>query len=622
MKKLLISTILLIFALTVNAVPARRVWKTVKQSDGTQVRLMLVGDENFHCFRTTDGLPVMEEQGSYYYAKVVNDRLERTEMLAHDVEQRTVQEHDFAATLCTEQQLSDAARKAPRVTQPRMPRHVGEATGDFTGSKKGLIILVQFKDQPFSIDNPKETYEEIANKEGYRNNSGAVGSVHDYFFKQSNGLFDLTFDVAGPYTTPNALSYYGQNSYGNDNPTRVRELIRFAITAANDDVYYPDYDWDGDGEVDQVFILYAGYAESSGAPSYTIWPHESKLYSYAMFFDGVTINTYACSEELDGDGSDAADPGYVPQMSGLGTICHEFSHCLGLPDFYDTASNSIGSSGGQYGMGFWDLMDSGCYNYNGWAPSNYSGYERKFCGWSEYRELTDPCKVTGQKSVDAGGETYVIYNPGNHNEYYLLENRYKTGWDKGLEGSGLLIYHVNYIADRWYTNSVNTSGAGNPCMNPVPADNDLSIYIYNDQGQAIGYGDVGDAWPTTIIQPDNKKVINNTLSDTSTPACTLYTPNTDGTYLLHSKIKVNRRGGVIDFVYNDGTSPWGEATGIEDIAAAETTDITGQAVTIYNVNGMEVMRTDKYTGKEPLSPGLYIIRTKQGQSQKVLIPAN
>lgn len=619
MKKLLFSTILLIVALTVGAVPARRVWKTVKQSDGTQVRLMLVGDENFHCFKTTDGLPVIEEQGSYFYAKVVNDCLVKTDQLAHDVDQRSAQEVELAANLCTQEQLADAARKAPRVTQPRAPKRVGEATGDFTGSKKGLIILVQFKDNPFAIDNPLETYQNIANQEGYRNSEGAIGSVHDYFLKQSNGVFDLTFDVVGPYTTPNVLSYYGQNSGNNDNPTRVRELIRFAISAANDDVYYPDYDWDGDGEVDQVFIIYSGYAESSGAPSYTIWPHESQLFSYAMFFDGVSINTYACGEELAGDGSDAANPDYVPQLSGLGTICHEFSHCLGLPDFYDTASNTIGSSGGQYGMGFWDLMDSGCYNYEGWIPSNYSGYERNFCGWSEYRELTDPCKVTGLKSVDAGGETYIIYNPGNKNEYYLLENRQKTGWDRGLEGAGLLIYHVNYIADRWRWNTVNTTGYGKPCFNPVPADNELSTYIFDEDGYAIAYGDAGDAWPTTVTI-DGRRVNNNTLSDTSTPACTLYTPNTDGSYLLHAKIKATKRGGVIDFVYNDGTEPWGEATGIQEIHGTDADNIVGKQATIFTVDGVQVMRTDSYTGAEALMPGLYVVRTADGQSKKVLIP--
>ena len=226
MKKLLFSTILLIFALAVNAVPARRVWKTVKQSDGTQVRLMLVGDENFHCYKTTDGLPVIEEQGSYFYAKVVNDCLVKTDQLAHDVDQRNAQEVELAANLCTQEQLADAARKAPRVTQPRAPKRVGEATGNFTGSKKGLIILVQFKDNPFAIDNPLETYQNIANQEGYRNSEGAIGSVHDYFLKQSNGVFDLTFDVVGPYTTPDVLSYYGQNSNNGDNPKRVRELIQ------------------------------------------------------------------------------------------------------------------------------------------------------------------------------------------------------------------------------------------------------------------------------------------------------------------------------------------------------------------------------------------------------------
>ena len=612
MKKLLLSIVLLFVALTIGAVPAKRMWKSVKQADGTQVTLMLVGDENFHFYRTTDGLPVLEEQGNYYYAAIKGDNLIKTDQLAHNVEQRSAQELQTIANLTTQEQLVETMRKAPRVTQPR---HVGEPIGDLTGSKKGLIILVQFNDLPFSSENPQATWTDIVNTVGYRNSYGAIGSVHDYFLKQSNGLFDLTFDVVGPYTAPKSVTYYGANSGNSDNAKTVREFIRFAIGAANDDVNFQDYDWDNDGEVDQVFILYSGYGEAGGAPSYTIWPHESHLGSYAMYFDGMTIDTYACSEELAGDGSEEGEAGYVPMLSGLGTICHEFSHCLGLPDLYDTASNSALVEG-QYGMGFWDLMDAGCYNYNGWVPSNYSGYERKFCGWADYRELSEPCKVTGLKSVDSGGETYVIYNPGNNNEYYLLENRFKTGWDKGLEGEGLLIYHVNYIPQRWQWNTVNTSGAGSPCFNPVPADGVLSVYIYNASGDAVGYGDAGDAWPTFVNGSRN-----NTLSDTSTPACTLYNPNTDGSYLLHAKVKVSKRGGVIDFVYNDGKTEWTDgSTGIQEINAT-TGEVFGKKVDIYTPNGLLLMHTDAFSGNESLTPGLYIIRTADGQSVKMAFPA-
>ncbi|MBR5654408.1 MAG: M6 family metalloprotease domain-containing protein [Prevotella sp.] len=613
MKKLILSIILITTALMVNAVPAKKVWKTVKQADGTYVKLMLVGDENFHFYRTVDGLPVLEEQGAYYYAMVEGDNLKITDQLAHNVEQRTVREMEIINSLPSQEVLSETARRAPRVTQPRF---VGSPIGDLTGSKKGLIILVQFSDLEFYSEDPHATWDDIVNTVGYRNNYGAIGSVHDYFFKQSNGLFDLTFDVVGPYTAPKSVTYYGANQGKSDNPKTVREFIRYAISSANPDVNFQDYDWDNDGEVDQVFILFAGYGEAGGAPSYTIWPHESKLGSYAMSFDGMTIDTYACSEELAGDGSEADVAGYVPLLSGLGTICHEFSHCLGLPDFYDTASNSALTEG-QYGMGFWDLMDSGCYNYNGWVPSNYSGYERNFCGWADYRELKDPCKVTGLKSVDSGGETYVIYNPGNNNEYYLLENRYKTGWDKGLEGEGLLIYHVNYIPQRWEWNTVNTSGAGSPCFNPVPADGVLSLYVYNSNGEAIGYGDAGDAWPTFV-----NGARNNTLSDTSTPACTLYNPNTDGSYLLHAKVKVSKRGGVVDFVYNDGKQEWSdESTGIQEMYDDSSTTVYGKAVSIFRADGVKVMLTDDFTGNENLKPGLYVVRSNDGKSMKITLPA-
>ena len=125
-------------------------------------------------------------------------------------------------------------------------------------------------------------------------------------------------------------------------------------------------------------------------------------------------------------------------IEGIGTICHEFTHCLGLPDIYDTAY------GGGYGMGYWDLMNSGSYNSNGYIPAGFTSYEKMYCGWSQPIELKNDTVITGMKPLSEGGESYIIYNDANRNEYYLLENRQKTGWDAGIPGNGLLVIHVDY----------------------------------------------------------------------------------------------------------------------------------------------------------------------------------
>ena len=128
--------------------------------------------------------------------------------------------------------------------------------------------------------------------------------------------------------------------------------------------------------------------------------------------------------------------GYRKRVDGIGTICHEFSHCLGLPDMYDTQGN-------QYGMGTYDLMDQGSYNGDSFQPPYYSAYEKWYCGWATPTELSEATTVKDMKPVAEGGQTFVIYNDNHKDEYYLLENRQQQGWDGSLYGKGLMITHVD-----------------------------------------------------------------------------------------------------------------------------------------------------------------------------------
>ena len=589
MKRTLLTLLFASVMMTMSAVPAQRVWRTYNQSDGTKIELMLIGDENFHYFTTTDNVSVVEKNGSYYYADVTGQFLTATDMLAHAPHLRTAAETTAVAQLGnTPANLNRIRTNMPQVT---MPRKVGDPTGTFTGSKRGLIILVSFDDLDFKDEDANAVFTDMVNTEGYSNNQGAVGSVHDYFSAQSYGMFDLTFDVAGPYKAPKSVTYYGENDKSNnDQHARVIELIKFACESANEDVNYKDYDWDGNGEVDQVYVLYAGKGEASGGDSYTIWPHESQIGKWptAYRLDGVVINTYACGEELN----------YYDQLSGIGTFCHEFSHCLGLPDFYDTTSNS-GAANPNYGMGTWDVMCSGCYNNNSWAPASYTGYERHFCSWLDYKELTDSCKVNDLTPLAEDGDVYVCYNPANRNEYYLFEHRNNTvGWDKGVSGKGLLIYHVNYIANRWNNNTVNTTGYGDPCMQVSPADNSASEYT-----------EKGDLFPYTSSVPIRTY---NEFSDTTTPADVLYNANTDGTKLLHiklSKISYTKKTKTVSFIFNDGTDDY---NGINDV-------FSSSSVTpgLYTIDGQRVNAgTDEVSG---LPRGLYIVKAADGSTRKVMV---
>ena len=593
MKRILLSLLIVLFAVTMSAVPSLRTWRTYTQSDGTKIELMLVGDENFHYFTTTDGIAVMEDHGSYYYADITGRHLQRSNLLAHAPQLRTAEEKAALAQLGNgnDSNLRRIRANAPQLTTPR---RVGDPSS-YIGSKRGLIILVSFDDLEFQGDDPKAIWTDLANKEGYTNNQGAKGSVHDYFLDQSRGLFDLSFDVVGPYKAPKSVTYYGENNNrGGDQWQRVIELLKFACESADEDVNYKDYDWDGDGEVDQVFMLYAGMGEASGGESYTIWPHESQIGKWPVAYrlDNTIINTYACGEELN----------YYGQLTGIGTFCHEFSHCLGLPDFYDTRANS-GTANTNYGMGTWDVMCGGSYNSNSWVPAAYTGYERKFCGWIEYKELTDPCKVSSLAPIAENGDVFCYRNPQHPDEYYLFEHRNNTvGWDRGVASRGLLIYHVNYVADRWHNNTPNNGEAGVECMAAVAADNSRSEYTEN-----------GDLFPYTSTIPVRTY---NEFSDETTPADILYYPNTDGTKLLHiklSKITYTKKTKTVSFVFNDGTDEYVD-TGIDE----STITLFNKGVAgIYDLNGLRMNATEQTLSTLPR--GLYIIKSADGSTKKVMV---
>lgn len=446
--------------------------------------------------------------------------------------------------------------------QTTKAERIGTPASVLNGKHKGLVVLVEFADLDFKTANPIKAFSDLLNKEGYDEN-GAPGSVHDYFYSMSDGQFDISFDVKGPVKLPNNVAYYGADT-GNgshDDHEHINEMVRYAMTQVDGDVDFSEYDWDGDGEAEHVQLVFAGYSQAGGAPDYTIWAMETTLGNDAITLDGTRINTYACSPELFGNSG--------TEMSGLGTFCHEFSHCLGLPDLYDTSDSQA------YGMGYWDVMSHGNYNGNGWVPCGYTGYERNFCGWHKYHELKEPCAVKDLAPLVKGGETYVYYNPDDRNEYYLIENRYQTGWDGGLRGSGLLITHVRYNEQDWRNNRVNTSALGKTGMSIVCADGSASLKTLADQ--------MGDVFPYL-----GKDGTADSFEDSNIS-------------LRISDIK--KHGRNISFSFNGGTDSWeNTVSGISLLDAAEKPGATHY----YNIYGY-----DMGCDFAKLPKGIYILNGKK-----------
>lgn len=513
-KRCLLVIIMVLITIVCNAIPAKPgQYRTLKLTNGQTVTARLVGDEHGHFWLGNDGNAYQEDETGLF------QKIDRNEVMKAASERRQSANADRAKQM--------AKRRAQKGT-----------SNSIVGKKKGIIILVNFRNLQFQEDNDRELLDNIANKAGF-NEGNFVGSVHDYFYDQSGGKFDLEFDVVGPYTMPNDMSYYGKNKNGKQgNDQHPAAMVIEACKAANDEVNFADYDWDGDNYVDQVYVIYAGQGEADGGAANTIWPHEWTLASAQYYgdgsgpltLDGVTIDTYACGSELNGS----------EEICGIGTMCHEFSHCLGFPDFYDTSDTGDG-----VGMFMWDLMDYGSYNGDGYQPAGYTSYERWVAGWLEPIELTTTKDVNDMKCLQDGGAAYIIYNSGNRNEYFLLENRQPVKWDKELPGQGMLIVHVDYNESAWSGNSVNNDYS-HQRMTWIPADDAYTDILEDENGEEYeAYtweGLAKDTYPSDD---------NNSFSKNSTPAAEFYSKNSDGEYYMDGAVEniTQNEDGTISFHY-------------------------------------------------------------------------
>lgn len=482
---------LLCLVLSVWAVPAKRgVWCSLSLVDGTEVKAQLVGDEFLHYYVSEDGTKYVQDESTGLYRKMTDE--------------------------VTAQRRAAVRRAQAQGRQKRMLRKA-QASNVFQGTKKGLIILVQFTDSKFKSGHDLALYERIANDENYSGNNFR-GSIKDYFKAQSHGQFELDFDVAGICQLQHPYAYYGKNNSQKEDVKPGEMVAEACLWAHEHGINFSKYDWNGDGEVDQVFVLYAGHGEASYKDANTIWPHMYYLsasdYGKPLSLDGVTVDTYACSSELNGDGN----------LDGIGTFCHEFSHCMGFPDLYDT------SYAGWFGMGDFDLMCSGSYNGDSKCPAGYSAYEKAECGWLTLKDMTNieqETSIVGVQPMSADGDAYIIKNKGHEDEYYILENRQKTGWDSYLPASGLMITHVDYDADIWDWNMPNTSGKYEDANGNTKTNDHQRLTIFRAGKSTAEYGDASDLYPYGS---------NNSLTKISSPAATLHNTNSDGSNYMHIDI--------------------------------------------------------------------------------------
>ena len=472
MKRIGLSLTTLLITVALWAVPAYPGWQTKTASDGSTVEVRLVGDEFCSYWESKDG-KLMMEQADGLFVKSDKPLPTKEEFRARRTRARELRQMT--------PEIAPKGKRAPQGVGSRML------------APRGVVILVNFADSAMKEDHTNAVFDNWCNAQEGECTTNAYkehlyGSAGQYFADQSNGAYRPHFDVIGPVTIPHELAYYGEQDFGEDgvydtdddgmHDMYMADFVIDAVLAAEEwGCDFSQYDADNDGWVDFVYFIYAGKGQAAGGGPETIWPHNSSLipmlyyqlthgesgYYYntwedknIMVLDGKYINNYACSAELD----------YRGDLGGIGTMCHEFGHVMGLADYYDTMYGENYETG--VTPGNWNIMDGGCYNGGGHCPPNYAAWDKFFFGWVDPVNLGNNaanCELHANGTAEynvyqvntSGKKQTVTTNQLN----YYLENRQKIGWDEYLPGHGLCVWRVDYKHQIWNNNAPNNE-AGNP----------------------------------------------------------------------------------------------------------------------------------------------------------------
>ena len=553
------------------------------QPDGTVVPIRLFGDERAHYATTSDGhLLLPNAEGTMEYAVPGKDNvpmLSGIAATAPHLRSAAVASmlKGFDSSALIEAQKAEAVRSS-RLMKRDATRSADDKTPNYTfssaafpvfGEPHAIVVLVEYQDYKFSMDDPNDYYTRFLNQDGFSDDKG-TGSCREYFIDNSQGQFAPTFDLYGPILLKNNRRYYGAG-----NETKAHEMVVEAVRALDDIVDFSQYDHNNDGYVDNIYVIYANTGEADGGPSESVWPHSWELEEARvnLVVDGVKVNTYGCSNELVGR-----------RPVGIGTFTHEFSHVMGLPDLYNCTSSTDFTT-----PLTWSVLDEGPYNNDGRTPPNYSIFERYSLGWMTPDEIV----MSGEyelQNVAVSNKGYILTTEEKPDEFYLLESRVQQGWDKYIEGHGMLVWHVDFVQSHWDRNDVNDNRS-HQYVELVRADN---MKTYNTMASDPFPGSWGVREFSNETTPALKSWLKNDLNVTSIFDIT---EGGNGLITFSAKLTEDRHG---------------EASVDEVIPAKETLFVTGNVISctagfhnVYDISG-------KFMGSvSPSSPlqlprGLYI----------------
>lgn len=609
MKKIF-TTLLITLGMATAAHATLPVRRTIihQQPDGTQLALTSVSNGRYTLYMTADGRAVLPAaDGHYYYAmRTVDGNMVATQQLATN--QIALGGRSTTNVLTSSQAAELLDKLNPTTPLLRLSTTTASARALATSTADGLgqygksasgavksigqptlpVIMVNFADRAFQDTITAAKVERFFNEEGYHDEPAARGSVRDFFVAQSNGAFQPNFKVVANVTLPNGYAYYGKDGSNGSIDPNINTFVREALAEASKTTNFSDFCEAGTNEVPMAILMFAGPGQQSsfedGQSDY-LWAKFSQ--SAFSVNDGANkVRSYFIGNELlQNYGKDENDI-VSTYMDGVGLFCHEFSHALGLPDFYNTKNSRAFAT-----MGYWDLLDYGQYYQNGYRPVEYSAYERSYMGWLDVKELGDEAQYATLLALDGsqGNEApraYVLRNPNNEKEYYLLENRVKNDWHGAMMGSGLFITHVDYDASVWSRNTVNTE-EGHQRMQFVPADNvkEGTATSASMSFAQLFEGIRNDLFPCTIGGE-----LHNSFTDDTTPAATLFT----GDKLQRPIYNIMQQpNGAITFSYIDAN-----LTGINTISTAMP---SASNAAVYDLQGR------RHASLSAAPAGIYIV---------------
>jgi M6 family metalloprotease-like protein len=511
----------------------------VTQPDGSQLEVIARGDENRNWMETTDGYSVVKtSRGTFEYAVKKQGKLMGSGIIAQNpgsrnsiqIGQLSQIKKGLAPTSSTKTVKDPFLQPFRSNTAARLgAAGVMPASGDV----KVLAILIEYPDLKHSYE--KEEFEKFFN--GPSNKP----TFKSYFKENSHGKFIPNVEVVGWYQAKNNFDYYGEEH----GKARARELVSEAIAAADaDGVDFSRYNNNGDSYVDGIIVIHAGQGAEEASQKEYIWSHRWTI--SPKFADGAFVRDYTIQPEV------RVRYG-GPELVRLGIFCHEFGHLLGLPDLYDTDT----SDDDHHGIGEWGLMGLGGWIGDEEYPAGMSAFSKAMLGWGNVEDITNQGGSYELKPAHSDGKIYMIKTP-NSNEYFLLENRQQSGFDRFLNGKGLAIWHINTEKTERYPESIHVNNRKDrKGVDLEEADGN------DDLDRKRNRGDAGDLFPGS-----KNRIIFDATSD---PNSDLYDDLGKGKGSKISIANIKLSGTTITFDYN---KPDDKGTECDQAVAAKEGDNT------------------------------------------------